>query len=82
VNQLIGWKDGGSSLLVEPAEYDCLKKVKELNEDAASIHELYPGGETVCGSGSIWNDMVMSPSRASAQSQLKAAIQAIESPAK
>lgn len=79
VKQLIGWKDGGSNLLVEPLEYDCLQKVRQLNEDAASIHELYTGGVTVCGSGSIWNDMVMSPSRASVQSELKATIQAVES---
>lgn len=79
VKQLIGWKDGSSNLLVEPTEYDCLHKVRQLNVDAASIHELYPGGVTVCGSGSIWNDMVLSPSRVSVQSELKATIQAIES---
>ncbi|KAF3333079.1 Zeta toxin [Carex littledalei] len=77
--KLIGWKDGSSNLLVEPTEYDCLHKVSQLNVDAASIHELYPGGVTVCGSGSIWNDMILSPSRVSVQSKLKARIQAVES---
>ncbi|KAJ4782871.1 P-loop containing nucleoside triphosphate hydrolases superfamily protein [Rhynchospora pubera] len=77
--KLIGWKDGSSDLLVEPKEYDCLQKVRELNDEAASIYELYPDGATKCGSGSVWDDMVLSPSRASVHSELKAKIEAVES---
>ncbi|TVU46071.1 hypothetical protein EJB05_05589, partial [Eragrostis curvula] len=47
--QLIAWKDGNSSLLVEPREIDCLDKVSNLNEDATSVHDLYPDGTTTCG---------------------------------
>ncbi|KAJ0982400.1 hypothetical protein J5N97_010655 [Dioscorea zingiberensis] len=76
--KLIAWKDGDSSLLIEPREFTCLEKVANLNEDADSVHELYPQADTNCGSGSIWNDMVISPLRSSSQQELKIAIQMIE----
>ncbi|XP_073004984.1 calmodulin calcium-dependent NAD kinase-like isoform X2 [Typha latifolia] len=76
--KLIGWKDGNSSLLVEPHEIGCLEKVSSLNEEASSISELYPNGDTTCGLRSIWDDLVMSSSRASIQQELKHAIQEIE----
>ncbi|WOL08004.1 hypothetical protein Cni_G16755 [Canna indica] len=77
--ELIGWKDGSSNLLVEPKEIDCLEKVSKLNDDANSIYELYSHANTNCGSGSVWDDMVMSPTRALIQQELKAAIKEIES---
>jgi hypothetical protein len=77
--QLIAWKDGlNSSLLVEPREIDCLEKVSRLNENATSVHDLYPDGTTTCGSRSIWEDMIASPSRAAAQRQLREAIRSVE----
>ncbi|TVT98867.1 hypothetical protein EJB05_55805, partial [Eragrostis curvula] len=76
--QLIAWKDGNSSLLVEPREIDCLDKVSNLNEDATSVHDLYPDGTTTCGSRSIWEDMVVSPSRAAIQRELREAIRSLE----
>jgi len=77
--QLIAWKDGlNSSLLVEPREIDCLDKVSRLNENATSVHDLYPDGTTTCGARSIWEDMIASPSRAAAQRQLREAIRSIE----
>ena len=77
--QLIAWKDGlNSSLLVEPREIDCLDKVSRLNENATSVHDLYPDGTTTCGARSIWEDMIASPSRAAAQRQLREAIRAVE----
>jgi hypothetical protein len=77
--QLIAWKDGiNSSLLVEPGEIDCLEKVSRLNEDATSVHDLYPDGTTTCGSRSIWEDMIASPSRAATQRELREAIRSAE----
>ncbi|CAN6287479.1 unnamed protein product [Urochloa humidicola] len=77
--QLIAWKDGmSSSLLVEPREIDCLEKVSRLNEGATSVHDLYPGGATTCGSRSIWEDMIAAPARAAAQRELREAVRAAE----
>ncbi|CAN6291749.1 unnamed protein product [Urochloa humidicola] len=77
--QLIAWKDGmSSSLLVEPTEIDCLDKVSRLNEDATSVHDLYPDGATTCGSRSIWEDMIAEPERAATQRELRKAVRAAE----
>ncbi|XP_078176258.1 calmodulin calcium-dependent NAD kinase-like [Carex rostrata] len=77
--KLIGMKCEGSELLVDPKEIGCLEKVSALNEDANSVHELYPDGSTVCGSTSVWNNLVICPSRALVQQELKAVIEVIES---
>lgn len=69
----------GSELLVDPKEIGCLEKVAALNEDANSVHELYPDGSTVCGSTSVWNNLVICPSRALVQQELKTVIEVIES---
>ncbi|KAJ3674703.1 hypothetical protein LUZ60_005319 [Juncus effusus] len=79
--KLIAWKDGSSNLLVDETEFGCLEKVSNLNDDATSIYELYPNGETTCGSGSVWTELVLSPSRAAIQQELKTAIKSIEVPA-
>lgn len=73
--QLIAWKGGiNGSLLVEPKEIECLEKVGNLNENATSLHDLYPGGATICGSRSIWDDMIVAPSRATIQREIREAI--------
>ncbi|EMS61580.1 hypothetical protein TRIUR3_32141 [Triticum urartu] len=77
--QLIAWKgDINGSLLVEPREIDCLDKVSNLNEGATSLHDLYPGGATTCGSRSIWDDMIVAPSRATVQREIREAIRSVE----
>ncbi|CAD6205874.1 unnamed protein product [Miscanthus lutarioriparius] len=77
--RLIAWKDGvGSSLLVEPREFDCLDKVSRLNENATSVHDLYPDGTTTCGERSVWEDMVAAPARADTQRELKEAVRSVE----
>ncbi|GJM89013.1 hypothetical protein PR202_ga05608 [Eleusine coracana subsp. coracana] len=73
--KLIGWKDGESSLLVDPEEIGCLERVRSLNEEANCVHDLYDDEQPASGSSSMWQDLVMSPSRASVQRELKAAIQ-------
>ncbi|CAN0886431.1 Calmodulin calcium-dependent NAD kinase [Linum grandiflorum] len=76
--KLIGWKERDKTLLVDPDEIDCLKRVGKLNEEADSIHELYPVPNPACAAGSIWKDIVLSPSRINIQKELKYSIQKVE----
>ena len=76
--QLIGWKDGAHNLLVDTEEIGCLNKLKSLNIDAESIYELYPDQSSIFQPGLIWNDIVLSPSRARIQQELRASILKIE----
>ncbi|MQL90647.1 hypothetical protein Taro_023241 [Colocasia esculenta] len=76
--KLIGWKDGSSSLLVDPEEIDVLKKVATLNEDADNVHELYAKAGDSCNHPCVWDDVVLSSSRAVLQQELKMAIRRIE----
>ncbi|TKY52706.1 ATP binding kinase [Spatholobus suberectus] len=78
VVKLIGWKDRDKTLLVDPYEIDCLKRVARLNEDANSIYELYKHPSPTCEAGSIWKDIVLSPSRLNIQQELKYSIQKVE----
>ncbi|KAL6989819.1 hypothetical protein U1Q18_015569 [Sarracenia purpurea var. burkii] len=75
---LIAWKDGENKLLVDADEIKSLTKVSNLNDDAESIYELYTESEQIYESGSVWKDVVLLPSRASLQMELRAAIQKIE----
>lgn len=74
VVQLIGWKDKDSRLLVDVEEIGLLDRVSRINEDANCVHELYPDGHPTDGEGSVWEDLVASPVRASIQRELKEAI--------
>ncbi|KAK9282273.1 hypothetical protein L1049_005187 [Liquidambar formosana] len=76
--KLIGWKDRDRNLLVDPDEINCLKMVGRLNEEANSIYELYKHPNPACESGSIWKDIVLSPSRLNIQKELKYSIQRVE----
>ncbi|XP_058105500.1 calmodulin calcium-dependent NAD kinase-like isoform X1 [Magnolia sinica] len=78
--KLIGWKDGDNDMLVDPHEIDCLKRVSMLNEEANSVYELHPQAELMSISRSVWNEVVLAPSRAHLQRELKIAIQKIENP--
>lgn len=75
---MIGWKDRDKTLLVDPDEIDCLKRVGRLNDEANSINELYKAPNPACEAGSIWKDIVLSPSRANVQQELKYSIQKVE----
>ncbi|PPD85503.1 hypothetical protein GOBAR_DD17565 [Gossypium barbadense] len=72
------WKERERTLLVDPDEIDCLKKVGRLNEEAESIYELYKHPNPACEAGSIWKDIVLSPSRLNIQKELKFTIQKVE----
>uniref|UniRef100_A0A5B6ZU54 Zeta toxin domain-containing protein n=2 Tax=Davidia involucrata TaxID=16924 RepID=A0A5B6ZU54_DAVIN len=76
--KLIGWKDRDKNLLVDPDEIDCLRKVGRLNEAADSIYELYKRPNPAYEDGSIWKDIVLSPSRLNIQQELKYSIQKVE----
>ncbi|KAK9288170.1 hypothetical protein L1049_016619 [Liquidambar formosana] len=78
--RLIGWKDGESNFLVDPDEIKCLTMMSSLNDNAESIYELYANPNPINEPGSIWKDLVLSPSRASLQLELKTSIQRIENP--
>ncbi|KAL2321015.1 hypothetical protein Fmac_029984 [Flemingia macrophylla] len=77
--KLIGWKDRDKTLLVDPDEFDCLKRLATLNENANSVYELYKHPNPACQAGSVWKDIVLSPSRLNIQQELKYSIQKIES---
>ncbi|KAG4981938.1 hypothetical protein JHK87_026687 [Glycine soja] len=78
VVKLIGWKDRDKTLLVDPDEIDCLKRVSTLNEKANNIYELYKHPNPTCEAGSIWKDIVLSPSRLNIQQELKYSILKVE----
>ncbi|KAJ9564921.1 hypothetical protein OSB04_000887 [Centaurea solstitialis] len=75
--KLIGWKEKEKTLLVDPEEISCLKLIGGLNDKANSIYELY-NPNPAHKSGSVWHDIVMSPTRLSIQKELKHSIQKIE----
>ncbi|KAJ3696115.1 hypothetical protein LUZ60_001492 [Juncus effusus] len=77
--KLIGCKCEESELLVDPKEIGCLDMVRTLNEEASSVHELYPDGSTVCGSHSVFDELVLCPKRVLVQQELRNAIEEIES---
>ncbi|XP_027183886.1 uncharacterized protein LOC113782173 [Coffea eugenioides] len=76
--KLIGWKDKDKTLLVDPEEIGILKLVGRLNEEADCIYDLYKRPHPACERGSIWKDIVLSPSRLNIQKELKYSIQKIE----
>ncbi|KAJ0260006.1 P-loop containing nucleoside triphosphate hydrolases superfamily protein [Hirschfeldia incana] len=76
--KMIAWKEKEKTLLVDPEEIDCLKNVGRLNENAESIYELYRRPNPACEAGSIWKDIVLSPSRFNIQQELKYSIQKVE----
>ncbi|KAG9131968.1 hypothetical protein Leryth_017175 [Lithospermum erythrorhizon] len=75
---LIAWKERDSDLLVDPNGYEFLNVVSSLNEQAESIYELYEDPDLIYQHGSVWNEIVLSPSRTTAQQELKSAIERIE----
>uniref|UniRef100_M4DYQ9 Zeta toxin domain-containing protein n=1 Tax=Brassica campestris TaxID=3711 RepID=M4DYQ9_BRACM len=76
--KMIAWKEKEKTLLVDPEEIDCLKNVGRVNENAESIYELYRRPNPACEAGSIWKDIVLSPSRFNIQQELKYSIQKVE----
>ncbi|KAI4317960.1 hypothetical protein L6164_025780 [Bauhinia variegata] len=80
--KLVGWKEGENNLLVDPEEIKCLTNIGKLNAEADSIYELYKQPSPIMGPGSIWNDIVLSSSRATDQKELRNSILRIEKSSK
>lgn len=78
IEKLIGWKDKDKTLLVDPDEISCLKMVGRLNDTADSIFELYRRPNPAFEAGSVWKDIILSPSRLNIQKELKYSIQKVE----
>ncbi|KAK7278461.1 hypothetical protein RJT34_23490 [Clitoria ternatea] len=76
--KLIGWKDGDHNLLVDPEDFKCMKTIANLNAEADSIYELYKEPSPIMEPGSVWNDIVLSPSREIDRKKLRECIQKIE----
>lgn len=76
--RLIAWKDGDSNMLVDADEIKCLTSVRDLNEEAESIYELYNDPSQVYDPHSVWNHLVLHSTRSSIQLQLKTAVKKIE----
>ncbi|XP_028762370.1 uncharacterized protein LOC114720817 [Neltuma alba] len=75
---LIGWKEGEQNLLMDLEEIKCLESIGNLNAEADSIYELHKPSSPALGPGSIWNDIVLSPSRETDQKVLRGPIWKIE----
>ncbi|KAK3009189.1 hypothetical protein RJ639_013529 [Escallonia herrerae] len=72
------WKDGDNKLLSDPDEIKCLAAISSLNDEAVSLYELYTPPNLIYEPGSVWKDIVLSPTRASIQLELRAAIENFE----
>ncbi|KAL8525039.1 hypothetical protein ACS0TY_014596 [Phlomoides rotata] len=73
--RLIAWKDGENKLLVDPDEIKCLTTVRDLNDEAESIYEIYKDPKE---KSSVWNNIVLLPTRLSLQLELITAVKKLE----
>lgn len=78
--KLIARKDGDNKPLIDPDDINCLTTASNLNAEAQSIYELYSNSSPTSEPSSIWKDIVLSPSRASLQQELRDCIKRIENP--
>ncbi|TXG72206.1 hypothetical protein EZV62_000785 [Acer yangbiense] len=76
--KLIAWKNGDNKLLIDPDEIKCLENVSRLKTNAESVYELCSDPNSIFEPGSVWKDIVLSPTRAALQLELKTSIQRIE----
>ncbi|KAL9997262.1 putative Zeta toxin domain, P-loop containing nucleoside triphosphate hydrolase [Helianthus debilis subsp. tardiflorus] len=75
---LIGFKDGSSNLLVDPDQIKCLEALREINDQADSIYELYADHKMLTDNDSVWKGLVLKPDRIESQRDLKFVIDKIE----
>ncbi|CAN4076832.1 unnamed protein product [Withania somnifera] len=76
--KMIGWKEKERTVLVDPDEIIVLQMVGRLNDGANSIYELYKNPHPAFQAGSIWKDIVLSPSRLNIHKELKYSIRKVE----
>ncbi|XP_076944029.1 calmodulin calcium-dependent NAD kinase-like [Bidens hawaiensis] len=72
---LIEWKDDDSNLL---DQIKCLETLREINDEADSIYDLYGDPKMLTESGSVWKEYVLKPDRIDLQRDLKVVIERIE----
>ncbi|KAK7391689.1 hypothetical protein VNO78_20108 [Psophocarpus tetragonolobus] len=72
------WKKGDDEKLADPTDINCLKMIGSVNVEADSIYELYKEPSPMMQPGSVWKDIVLSPSRSNDQKELRESIQKIE----
>lgn len=63
---------------VDPEVLKLLNTISNVNTEAVSIYELYNEYNYTVRSGSVWNDIVLSPSRSNDKKELRESIQKIE----
>ncbi|XP_027364602.1 uncharacterized protein LOC113871702 [Abrus precatorius] len=76
--KLIGRKDCYHDLLVDPEDIECLETIGSLNAEADSIFELHKEPSPIMQPGSVWTEIVQSPSRSRDQEELRESIKKIE----
>ncbi|KAL4567347.1 hypothetical protein LXL04_022930 [Taraxacum kok-saghyz] len=78
----IEWKGGNSNLKEDNPDRikssECLETLKDINDEADSILELYADTKMLTNNDSIWNTLVTIPRRLDLQRDLKVVIERIE----
>ncbi|CAJ1976480.1 unnamed protein product [Sphenostylis stenocarpa] len=72
------WKKDDDHNLPDRKEINCLEMIGIVNVEADSINELYKEPSPIMRPGSVWKDVVLSPSRSNDQKELRESIQKIE----
>uniref|UniRef100_A0A5K0VDZ3 Uncharacterized protein n=1 Tax=Nymphaea colorata TaxID=210225 RepID=A0A5K0VDZ3_9MAGN len=76
---MIGWKkEGATNMQIDPNDYEWLRRVSTLNEDADSVEDLYKVEDSCLNARQIWRDVVASPTRKDNQLHLLNSIIEIE----
>ncbi|CAK8572069.1 unnamed protein product [Lathyrus sativus] len=73
--KIIEWKNDSKNLQVDPEVLKLLNTVSNVNTEADSIYELYNEYNYAVRPGSVWNDIVLSPSRSNDKKELREFIQ-------
>lgn len=63
---------------MDPEVLKLLNTISNVNTEAGSIYELYNEYNYTVRPGSVWNDIVLSPSRSNDKKELRESIQKIE----
>ncbi|CAH1429344.1 unnamed protein product [Lactuca virosa] len=78
----IEWKGVDCNLMEDDPDQikclECLNILKDINDEADSINELYADPKMLTNSDSVWNKLVMIPTRTDLQRDLKIVIERIE----
>ncbi|KAL5068350.1 hypothetical protein RYX36_019237 [Vicia faba] len=76
--KIIEWKNDSNNLQVDPEVLKLLNTISNVNTEADSVYELYNVYNYTVRPGSVWNDIVLSPSRSNDKKESRESIQNIE----